>query len=127
MLGEAAGDAGQVGEAIEEYRFNDAANAAYRFIWSVLCDWCLELAKPVLQGEASEAAKAETRATIAHVLDLSYAMLHPFMPFLTEELWAIKGARGPAARRARWRSAPWPDGAASVDAEAEAKSAGWSS
>ena len=61
----------------------------------MFCDWHLELAKPVLQGEATEAAKAETRATIAHVLDLSYAMLHPFMPFLTEELWAIKGAEGP--------------------------------
>ncbi|MDE3177644.1 MAG: valine--tRNA ligase, partial [Pseudomonadota bacterium] len=95
IIGEAAAALGQVAGGIEEYRFNDAANSAYRFVWSVLCDWCLELAKPVLQGEASDAAKAETRATIAHVLDLSYAMLHPFMPFLTEELWAIKGADGP--------------------------------
>ncbi len=104
----------EVAGGIEEYRFNDAAAAAYRFIWSVLCDWCLELAKPVLQGEASEAAKAETRATIAHVLDLSYAMLHPFMPFLTEELWAIKGeGRGPLTL------GPWPDAGAAVDSEAE--------
>ena len=76
----------------------------------MLCDWCLELAKPVLQGEASEAAKAETRATIAHVLDLSYAMLHPFMPFLTEELWAIKGAEGAARAGVAGplAAAPWP-------------------
>jgi valyl-tRNA synthetase len=113
----------QVAGGIEEYRFNDAANAAYRFIWSVLCDWCLELAKPVLQGEASAAAKAETRATIAHILDLSYAMLHPFMPFLTEELWAIKGAEGPA-RTGPLALAAWPDGAASADPEAEAE-IGW--
>ena len=120
MLGEAAAALGQVAGGIEEYRFNDAANAAYRFIWSVLCDWCLELAKPVLQGEASEAAKAETRATIAHVLDLSYAMLHPFMPFLTEDLWAIKGEQGPP-RAGPLALAEWPDMSFPADPEAEAE------
>ena len=123
-LGEAAAAVAEVAGGIEEYRFNDAANAAYRFIWSVLCDWCLELAKPVLQGEASEAAKAETRATIAHVLDVSYALLHPFMPFLTEELWAIKGAEGPA-RAGLLALAPWPEASAPAgDAAAEAE-IGW--
>ncbi|HXT06350.1 MAG TPA: valine--tRNA ligase [Roseiarcus sp.] len=120
MLGEAAAALGQVAGGIEEYRFNDAANAAYRFIWSVLCDWCLELAKPVLQGEASEAAKAETRATIAHVLDLSYAMLHPFMPFLTEDLWAIKGVDGPP-RSGPLALAAWPQMSFPADPEAEAE------
>jgi valyl-tRNA synthetase len=120
MLGEAASALGQVAGGIEEYRFNDAANAAYRFIWSVLCDWCLELAKPVLQGEASEAAKAETRATIAHVLDLSYAMLHPFMPFLTEDLWAIKGEQGPP-RAGPLALEPWPNMSFPADAEADAE------
>ena len=124
ILGEAAAAVAEVAAGIEEYRFNDAANAAYRFVWSVLCDWCLELAKPVLQGEASEAAKVETRATIAHVLDVSYAMLHPFMPFLTEELWAIKGAEGVARAGvagplalAPWPTAPSPAGAAAAEDE----------
>jgi len=112
-----------VSGAIEEYRFNDAANGAYRFVWSVLCDWCLELAKPVLQGEAAEAAKAETRATLAHVLDIAYAMLHPFMPFLTEELWAITGAVGPA-RAGPLALADWPKLALPVDPQAETE-IGW--
>jgi len=120
MLGEARASLGEVSGAIEDYRFNDAANAAYRFIWSVLCDWCLELAKPVLQGEASEAAKAETRATIAQVLDLAYAMLHPFMPFLTEELWAIKGVEGPA-RTAPLALSEWPTVSLPAEPEAEAE------
>ena len=123
ILGEARAALAQVAGGIEEYRFNDAANSAYRFVWSVLCDWCLELAKPVLQGEASDAAKAETRATIAHVLDLSYAMLHPFMPFLTEELWAIKGADGPP-RAGPLALSEWPSAAAPADPEAEAE-IGW--
>ena len=95
IFGEAAEAAAETAGAIEAYRFNDAANAAYRFVWSVFCDWHLELAKPVLQGAADPAAKAETRATIAHVLNTIYAMLHPFMPFLTEELWTIAGEAGP--------------------------------
>jgi valyl-tRNA synthetase len=123
MLGEAAAALGQVAGGIEEYRFNDAANAAYRFIWSVLCDWCVELAKPVLQGEATPEAKAETRATIAHVLDQSYAMLHPFMPFLTEELWAITGEAGPK-RVGPLALGPWPSQGLEVDEAVEAE-IGW--
>ena len=99
ILGEAAKAVAETSAAIESYRFNDAANAAYRFVWSVFCDWCLELAKPVLQGGEDGPARAETRATIAHVLDVIYGLLHPFMPFVTEELWAIKGEDGPGARR----------------------------
>ena len=68
-------------------RFNDAANAAYQFVWSVFCDWYLELIKPVLNG-TDEAAKAETRSTAAWVRDQIVTLLHPFMPFITEELWA---------------------------------------
>ena len=107
ILGEAASAAAETAGAIEAYRFNDAANAAYRFVWSIFCDWHLELAKPVLQGAADPAAKAETRATIAHVLDMIYAMLHPFMPFLTEELWAITGEAGPK-RVGPLALGPWP-------------------
>ncbi len=72
----------------------------------------------MLQGDAADEAKAETRATIAHVLDQSYAMLHPFMPFLTEELWAIKGAEGPA-RAGALALGPWPAAEGFGDAEAE--------
>ena len=104
-FGEAARAAAETAGAIKSYRFNDAANAVYRFVWSVFCDWHLELAKPLLQGEGEAAVKAETQATIAHVLDMIYALLHPFMPFVTEELWAIMGQVGRSAR-ARWRSDP---------------------
>ncbi len=77
----------EVTAAIEGYRFNDAANAVYRFVWNTYCDWYLELAKPVFNGD-DEAAKAETRATAAWALDEILKLLHPFMPFLTEKLWA---------------------------------------
>src|SRR3979411_3283832 len=82
----------EVTEAIEGYRFNDAANAIYRFVWNVYCDWYLELAKPVLLGEEG-AAKAETRAMVAWARDEILKLLHPFMPFITEELWAVTAKR----------------------------------
>src|SRR5712672_2722048 len=82
----------EVTEAIESYRFNDAANAIYRFVWNVYCDWYLELAKPVLLGEEG-AAKAETRAMVAWGRDEILKLLHPFMPFITEELWAVTAKR----------------------------------
>ena len=107
ILGEADKAAAETAGAIEAYRFNDAANAVYRFVWSVFCDWHLELAKPVLQGEADPALRAETQATIAHVLDVIYGLLHPFMPFLTEELWRIKGEVGPM-REGPLALGPWP-------------------
>jgi valyl-tRNA synthetase len=83
----------EVTEAIEAYRFNDAAGAIYRFVWNVYCDWYLELAKPVLLGEEG-AAKAETRAMVAWARDEILKLLHPFMPFFTEELWAVTATRG---------------------------------
>jgi valyl-tRNA synthetase len=82
----------EVTEAIEAYRFNDAAGAIYRFVWNVYCDWYLELAKPVLMGEDG-AAKAETRAVVAWARDEILKLLHPFMPFITEELWAVTAKR----------------------------------
>jgi valyl-tRNA synthetase len=93
-------------EAIEAYRFNEAAGAAYRFVWNLTCDWYLELAKPVLSGEDSS-AKEETRATVAWLLDRIVAMLHPFMPFLTEELWD-KAARSSTKPRQLLVLSPWP-------------------
>lgn len=73
---------------IEGYRFNDAAAAVYRFIWNTLCDWYLELLKPIFQGE-DEQAKKEAQSCVAFVLDEVYKLLHPFMPYMTEELWSV--------------------------------------
>jgi len=108
----------QVTGHIEEFKFNEAANAAYDFVWGTFCDWYVELAKPVLQGE-DEAAKTETQATAAHVLDDILKLLHPFMPFVTEELWAETGKVGPARDRLLITSA-WPKGDF-ADAEATAE------
>jgi valyl-tRNA synthetase len=91
----------EVTEAIEGYRFNDAANAIYRFVWNVYCDWYLELAKPVLTGEEG-AAKSETRAMVAWARDEILKLLHPFMPFITEELWAVTAKRDGLLVLADW-------------------------
>ncbi|ABS69458.1 valyl-tRNA synthetase [Xanthobacter versatilis] len=122
IIGEAARATAEVSEAILAYRFNEAAAAIYRFLWNVFCDWHLELAKPLLSGPDGP-AKDETRATTAYVLDVAMALLHPFMPFLTEELWAETGKDGPA-RTSLLALAPWPDlsGLEAPDAEAEV---GW--
>lgn len=113
----------QVSDAIEGGRFDDAAGALYRFIWNVFCDWYLELAKPVFNG-ADEAAKAETRAMTAWTIDQTLKLLHPVMPYITEELWAELGKEGPA-RDGLLMGETWPvlpD--AFVDAGAEAE-IGW--
>jgi valyl-tRNA synthetase len=80
----------EVTAALEAFKFNEAANAVYRFVWNVYCDWYLELAKPVLTGPDG-AAKDETRAAAAWTLDEILKLLHPFMPFVTEELWNVTG------------------------------------
>jgi valyl-tRNA synthetase len=82
----------EVTEAIEGCRFNDAAAAIYRFVWNVYCDWYLELAKPVLTGEDGP-ARLETRAAVAWARDEILKLLHPFTPFITEELWAVTAER----------------------------------
>jgi valyl-tRNA synthetase len=98
----------EVTEAIETYRFNDAAGAIYRFVWNVYCDWYLELAKPVLTGEEG-GAKTETRGMVAWARDEILKLLHPFMPFITEELWAVT-----ARRDGMLALAPWPRSAGTV-------------
>src|SRR2546421_447399 len=124
----------EVTEAIEAYRFNDAAGLIYRFVWNVYCDWYLELAKPVLIGEQG-AAKSETRAMVAWARDEILKLLHPFMPFITEELWAVTAADAEAVSsasrlgkdreggqdRALLALTPWPalDGLTDDAAEAE--------
>jgi len=114
ILAEAGKAVEEVTTAILDYRFNEAATAAYRFTWNTVCDWYLELAKPLLQG-ADGAGKTETRATVAHVLDVIVKLLHPFMPFVTEELWTVSGGQGLLAL------AEWPAGGAGAADEAEAE------
>ncbi len=80
----------RVRRAIEDYRFNEAAQALYQFIWNTYCDWYLEFAKPLLQGDDA-VAQGETRATALWVLHQALFLLHPIMPFLTEELWQQTG------------------------------------
>jgi valyl-tRNA synthetase len=87
--------------ALTEHKFNDAAGEAYRFVWNVYCDWYLELAKPVLMGEEG-AAKAETRAMVAWARDEILKLLHPFMPFITEELWSVTAPRHGLLALAPW-------------------------
>jgi valyl-tRNA synthetase len=93
----------QVTKSLEDCAFDAAAGALYRFVWNVYCDWFLEFAKPILNG-ADEAAKAETRAMAAWVLETILKLLHPVMPFVTEELWDKT-----AARDGLLITAPWPD------------------
>nr|WP_321525610.1 valine--tRNA ligase [uncultured Cohaesibacter sp.] len=96
IVTELAKTAAEVSDAIETYRFNDAANALYRFVWNLYCDWYIELSKPILQEEGSNSeAKSETQACAAWVLDQICLLLHPIMPFITEELWAETGKVGP--------------------------------
>jgi valyl-tRNA synthetase len=123
IVGETAKAQGEVTVAIETYRFNDAASAAYRFVWNIFCDWYVELSKPLLQGEGETAEKIETRAVTAFIIDEIVKLLHPFMPFITEELWAIKGEAGPP-RESVLALAPWSDLAGLVDLEAEAEVGG---
>ncbi|MEI2300280.1 valine--tRNA ligase [Ensifer sp. MJa1] len=104
-----------VTEALEAYRFNEAAGSLYRFVWNQFCDWYLELLKPVFNGE-DEAAKRESQACVAYVLDEIYKLLHPFMPFMTEELWeqtAGEGLERPSLLcHAEWPAASYADDAA---------------
>ena len=106
--------AASVTEALEAYRFNDAAGALYSFVWHLFCDWYLEFSKPVLSGEDGE-AKEETRATVAWVLDHIVALLHPFMPFLTEELWERTGDRPTPLALGAWPALSFEDSIAAAD------------
>ena len=109
----------EVTAAIEAYKFNEAASAVYRFVWNVYCDWYLELIKPVLTGPDG-AAKTETRGAAAWALDEILKLLHPFMPFISEELWSVTAEHGPARHHMLALDA-WPahDGLDDEVAEAE--------
>jgi valyl-tRNA synthetase len=112
----------EVTEAIEAYKFNDAAGAVYRFVWNVYCDWYLELIKPVLTGPDGD-AKNETRAAAAWALDEILRLLHPFMPFITEELWRVTAEQG-VKRNHLLAMDAWPQHDGLDDAEAEGE-IGW--
>ncbi len=113
ILGETARARVAVDEALAAFRFNDAALALYAFTWGTVCDWYVEFAKPLL---ADPETAAETRATMAFVLDRCMAMLHPFMPFVTEELWSLTGTRAGLLCHADWPAALTAD---AVDPAAE--------
>ncbi|WP_315919772.1 valine--tRNA ligase [Mesorhizobium sp. SP-1A] len=118
ILTELTRTANAVTEAITTYRFNEAAGAAYKFVWNQFCDWYLELLKPVFMGD-DEVAKAESRACVAFVLDEVYKLLHPFMPFMTEELWAETAGEGQERSsllcHASWPSPDFEDADAAAD------------
>ena len=105
IVAETARTAGEITAALEALRFNDAASAAYHFVYDVFCDWYLEIAKPIFQ-QGAENEKAETRATAAWVRDNILKLLHPFMPFITEELWARTSE---TPRDTALIVAAWPD------------------
>ena len=116
IIGETVKCEKAVRDALESYRFNDASNAIYAFTWNVFCDWYLEFAKLPFQQDG--AAKAETQATAAWVLDQILKILHPFMPFVTEELWGSVAA----TRKSDLIVADWPvypAGAVNTDAAGE--------
>ena len=114
--------ADEISQALDDYRFNEAANSVYRFVWNVFCDWYVELAKPYLTGP-DDAAKNETQAMTAWALDQILKLLHPFMPFVTEELWRVTGETG-APRQGLLVLSDWPQLAGLEDATAEAE-IGW--
>jgi valyl-tRNA synthetase len=122
IVGRVVETTGRVEEALAAYRFNDAANALYHFIWHEFCDWHLEFAKPTLAGE-DEAAKRETRAATAWVLGRLLRLLHPFMPFLTEELWQQVGRS--SEKEGLLITADWPTYPAGLVDEAVAAELGW--
>jgi valyl-tRNA synthetase len=95
----------KIEKSIEAYRFNDAANAIYQFVWGTFCDWYLEFTKPILSGN-DEALKNEVKGTTGWVLDQILLLLNPFMPYITEELFEKIAKRD----EGQWLlNSEWPD------------------
>jgi len=88
-------------DALDEYRFNDGAQCIYQFVWHEFCDWYLEMIKPVLYGEEGQGAIHVTQSVLSFVLETILRLLHPFMPFITEEIW---------------QRMPWTDGSIMIAA-----------
>ncbi|MCC6467050.1 MAG: valine--tRNA ligase, partial [Alphaproteobacteria bacterium] len=120
IVSEAAAVTRRVAQAIETYRFDDAAAALYQFAWGTFCDWYLEFAKPILGGTDADAA-AETRATVAWAIRRILRVLHPIMPFVTEELgrnFALPGDK-------QMIREPWPEDAAALTDDKAAAEMNW--
>jgi valyl-tRNA synthetase len=115
IIGETAKVREVVDAAFDTYRFNDAAQALYAYVWGKVCDWYVELSKPLLNGN-DEAAKEETRRVMGWVIDQCLILLHPIMPFITEELWGALGERAKMVVHADW---PTYTAAELVDAVAD--------
>ncbi|MBA4082246.1 MAG: valine--tRNA ligase, partial [Erythrobacter sp.] len=113
IIGEVAACVTEIEKAMADLRFDAAANAIYQFTWSKFCDWYLELIKPVFAGDADSPPAVETRAVAGWALDQILVMLHPFMPFITEELWHKLGARDYELIVAQW---PKPEAEVSKEA-----------
>jgi len=90
IIGETSKVVAEVDDALSNYRFNDAADALYKFVWGKVCDWYVELSKPLLL-DGTDAEKAECQKVMNWVLTKSLVLLHPIMPFITEELWTLMG------------------------------------
>ncbi|MFZ3581858.1 valine--tRNA ligase [Loktanella sp. DJP18] len=117
IIGETAKVREEVDAALTAYRFNDAANALYAFVWGKVCDWYVEFSKPLLL-DGAEAEKHETQQVMRWVLEQSLTLLHPFMPFITEELWSLTGSRTQLLALT-----PWPENLTAdlVDPQAQAE------
>ncbi len=115
IVGETVQALSEVNAALDTYRFNDAADALYKFVWGKVCDWYVELSKPLLM-DGGAAEKAETQQVMNWVLTQCITMLHPIMPFITEELWALMGNDSLLAH------ADWPELSAElIDPKADAE------
>ncbi|ARN84685.1 valine--tRNA ligase [Candidatus Nucleicultrix amoebiphila] len=88
--------------ALDRYRFDEAASLLYHFVWRTFCDWYIEFSKPIFMGSAEQKEQEETRATTAWVLKIIYHMLNPFMPFITEELWQALSPQSEMLAKAQW-------------------------
>jgi valyl-tRNA synthetase len=116
IVGKVSEATSKISTGIEDYKFNEAAGGAYQFTWGTFCDWYIELAKPIFYGDDG-AAKSETQATAAWVLEQLMLLLHPFMPFITEELWEQMGG----TRNSMLINAAWPELGDLSDPTAEAE------
>ena len=115
IVGEVVKTRAAVDEALTAFRFNDAANTLYAFTWGTFCDWYLEFSKPLFDTDAAD----ETRAVMGWALDQVLLMLHPIMPYITEELWGLSATRTKPLVHGDWPTY----GAELVDAEADAEMA----
>jgi len=123
IVSELAATFAETTAALEAYRFDEAAGAAYKFVWNTYCDWYLELIKPLLNGD-NEDGKAETRRVAGWTLDQILKLLHPFMPFITEELWEQLAEHGPN-REGFLMLQPWPSLGAAFTNQAAAEEMDW--